>query len=51
MLNWLVPAITGILLIELGGERDGIIGMAGLIVGGFQVIAALIVAWAMYVKR
>lgn len=51
MLQWLIPAITGILLIELGGEREGFIGVAGIAVGGFQVFAGLVAAWLLYVKK
>jgi hypothetical protein len=49
-LLWLIPALTGILLIDLGGERLGIIGWAGIGFGAMYIWSSLSMAWKMYVK-
>lgn len=51
MLQWLIPAITGALLIKLGTDQGGFLGVAGIAVGGFQVFAALVAAWIIYAKK
>jgi hypothetical protein len=49
-LRWLIPAATGILLIEFASESSGFLHAAGIVFGLFYVWAALTEAWARYVR-
>jgi hypothetical protein len=49
-LRWLVPAITGTLLIRLSEESQGFFSGAGLVVGAFYIFAALLQAWSDYAR-
>lgn len=48
MLQWLIPALTGSLLIKLGTDAESWLGWVGVAIGGFHIFAAVIVAWARY---
>ena len=48
VLRWLVPAATGILLIEFASESSGFLHGAGLIFGLFYTWAAITQAWRQY---
>jgi hypothetical protein len=50
LLQWLIPAVTGSLLIRLSDEVTGFLFIAGVAVGGFQLFAAILWAWKTYVS-
>lgn len=45
---WVIPALTGSLLIKLGTDADTWLGWVGVALGCFQIFAAVVVAWARY---
>jgi len=47
-IRWLVPASTGILLIEFASESSGFLHGAGLVFGLFYVWAGISEAWRQY---
>jgi hypothetical protein len=49
-LRWLIPAATGILLIEFASESSGFLHAAGIVFGLFYCWAAIVEAWARYVR-
>jgi hypothetical protein len=49
-LRWLVPALTGTLLIRLSEQSQGFLAGAGLVLGAFYIFAALLSAWTDYVR-
>jgi len=50
-LRWLVPSLTGILLVEFASETSGFLHWAGLVFGLFYLWAGITAAWEMYVKN
>jgi hypothetical protein len=50
-IRWLVPALTGTLLLRLWQESEGFFAGAGLVFGVFYIYAALVSAWSDYVRN